>query len=173
MSSLYDNLEKILVQKIEKIIPENIKKDVQIFNVVGTLEPGIITEDEYNQCVLLSDLIKGTFKNIPTSPNDHYFVFSYYDEIYCMRYNDTHGIGYENGVQENLVWYSMETYKFFKWTDNTYAENPDINIKVDGSAVIFYKEGNITPLYSDIALNYDGYWSAQLQTDTYFSAKLV
>lgn len=38
MSSLYDNLEKILSQKIEKIIPENIKKDVQIFDVIGTLE---------------------------------------------------------------------------------------------------------------------------------------
>ena len=38
MSSLYDNLEKILSQKIEKIIPENIKKDVQIFDVIGTYE---------------------------------------------------------------------------------------------------------------------------------------
>ena len=38
MLDLKINLEKILQEKQEKLIPENIKKDVQIFDVVGTLE---------------------------------------------------------------------------------------------------------------------------------------
>ena len=39
-SSLEDKLNLILEEKTTKIIPENIKKDVQIFDVVGTLESG-------------------------------------------------------------------------------------------------------------------------------------
>lgn len=40
MLDLKTNLQEILQEKQEKIIPENIKKDVQIFDVVGTLEGG-------------------------------------------------------------------------------------------------------------------------------------
>ena len=40
MSDLQANLEQILQEKTEKIIPENIKKGVQIFDIVGTLEQG-------------------------------------------------------------------------------------------------------------------------------------
>ena len=36
---LEQNLNLILNEKETKILPENIKKDVQIFNIVGTLEP--------------------------------------------------------------------------------------------------------------------------------------
>ena len=43
MSELKTNLQEILQEKHEKIIPENIKKDVQIFDVVGTLEGGTTT----------------------------------------------------------------------------------------------------------------------------------
>ena len=38
MSDLKTNLQKILQEKQDKIIPENIKKDVQIFDVTGTYE---------------------------------------------------------------------------------------------------------------------------------------
>lgn len=38
MSKLKTNLNEILQEKQNKIIPENIKKDVQIFDVVGTYE---------------------------------------------------------------------------------------------------------------------------------------
>lgn len=37
-NQLQTNLETILNEKTTKILPENIKKDVQIFDVVGTLE---------------------------------------------------------------------------------------------------------------------------------------
>lgn len=38
MSELKTNLEQILQEKETKIIPENIKKDIQIFDIIGTLE---------------------------------------------------------------------------------------------------------------------------------------
>lgn len=38
MSDLKTNLQEILQEKQDKIIPENIKKDVQIFDVIGTYE---------------------------------------------------------------------------------------------------------------------------------------
>ena len=45
-NQLQTNLETILNEKTTKIIPENIKKDVQIFNIIGTLEnSGIDTSD--------------------------------------------------------------------------------------------------------------------------------
>lgn len=40
MSDLKTNLQEILQEKQDKIIPENIKKDVQIFDVTGTYEGG-------------------------------------------------------------------------------------------------------------------------------------
>lgn len=45
MSDLEDKLTQILQEKEEKIIPTNIKKDVQIFDVTGTLEEGVDTSD--------------------------------------------------------------------------------------------------------------------------------
>ena len=48
MSELKTNLDQILLEKQTKIIPENIKKDVEIFGVTGTLtagEGGIDTSD--------------------------------------------------------------------------------------------------------------------------------
>lgn len=38
MSDLKTNLEQILQEKETKIIPENIKKDIQIFDITGTYE---------------------------------------------------------------------------------------------------------------------------------------
>lgn len=49
MSELKDNLTQILQEKQEKIIPENIKKDVQIFNITGTYEG----EDSVNNYINL------------------------------------------------------------------------------------------------------------------------
>lgn len=45
MSELADNLQEILNEKQLKIIPENIKKDITVFGVTGTLEEGIDTSD--------------------------------------------------------------------------------------------------------------------------------
>ena len=45
MSDLKTNLDQILLEKQAKIVPENIKKDVEIFGIIGTLEGGIDTSD--------------------------------------------------------------------------------------------------------------------------------
>lgn len=45
MSTLKERSQAILDEKIAKILPENIKKDVQIFDITGTLETGIDTSD--------------------------------------------------------------------------------------------------------------------------------
>lgn len=45
MSTLKERSQAILDEKKAKILPENIKKDVQIFDIVGTMEEGIDTSD--------------------------------------------------------------------------------------------------------------------------------
>ena len=55
-SQLQVNLENILNEKTTKILPENIKKDIQIFDVVGTLEAGIDTSDA---TAVVSDIANG------------------------------------------------------------------------------------------------------------------
>lgn len=45
MNILENNLTQILNEKTTKIIPENIKKGVTIFNIEGTLESGVDTSD--------------------------------------------------------------------------------------------------------------------------------
>ena len=59
MSDLKINLQEILQEKQEKIIPENIKKDVQIFDVVGTMDAGAMTNADYQTCLQLVDDIMG------------------------------------------------------------------------------------------------------------------
>lgn len=55
MSELKTNLEAILQEKQDKIIPENIKKDIQIFDVTGTYE-GLDTSDAN---AIADDIIAG------------------------------------------------------------------------------------------------------------------
>ena len=55
MSDLKTNLQEILQEKQDKIIPENIKKDVQIFDVIGTMESGTDTSDA---TATASDILK-------------------------------------------------------------------------------------------------------------------
>lgn len=56
MSQLNDNLTEILRQKNEKLIPENIKKDVTVLGVTGTLDGGIDTSDATAE---ESDIVQG------------------------------------------------------------------------------------------------------------------
>lgn len=45
MSQLKINLQEILAEKQQKIIAENIRRNVSVFGVVGTLDEGIDTSD--------------------------------------------------------------------------------------------------------------------------------
>lgn len=61
-STLKIKLNTIYQEKQNKILPENIKKDVQIFDIIGTYEPnyeeaGTISPEEYTQAqTQISDL---------------------------------------------------------------------------------------------------------------------
>lgn len=57
MSTLKQKAQDILDEKEEKIVPENIKKDIQIFDVIGSLEEGIDTSDA---TATENDLVQGT-----------------------------------------------------------------------------------------------------------------
>lgn len=58
-NQLQTNLDAILQEKQEKIIPENIKKDVQIFDIVGMLDNGVMSNADYQTCLSLADDIMG------------------------------------------------------------------------------------------------------------------
>ena len=63
MSDLKTNLEQILQEKQSKIKPENIKKDIQIFDITGTLEEGILTSDQLYQAEELTRQISNQNTN--------------------------------------------------------------------------------------------------------------
>lgn len=71
MSDLKINLQEILQEKQDKIIPENIKKDVQIFDVVGSLEAAnydnTLTPEEYIDCDNTLDVILNGYDSLPLS----------------------------------------------------------------------------------------------------------
>ena len=71
MSDLKTNLQEILQEKQDKIIPENIKKDVQIFDVVGSLEAAnydnTLTPEEYIDCDNTLDVILNGYDSLPLS----------------------------------------------------------------------------------------------------------
>lgn len=62
MSRLIDNLNFILNEKTDKIIPDNIMKDVTILGVTGTLEldyDDTLTPEEYQEALTQAERIIG------------------------------------------------------------------------------------------------------------------
>lgn len=59
MSELKTNLEQILQEKETKIIPENIKKDIQIFDVIGTYESGGGIDTSSDNPITADDVAQG------------------------------------------------------------------------------------------------------------------
>lgn len=57
MTELKENLQFILEEKNSKIIPENIRSGITIFNVAGTLEEKTLSKEEYNRCKDLTNNI--------------------------------------------------------------------------------------------------------------------
>lgn len=105
MSELKTNLQEILQEKQEKIIPENIKKDVQIFDVVGTLEGGTTTSgvklfeteeemqaDSTAQEGDLAVVYREEIQNMTADTQTQYITFpetvtlpeAFAGEVYCM-----------------------------------------------------------------------------------------
>ena len=59
MTQLEQNLIQIKNEKDTKILPENIKEGVQIFDVIGTYRGGSISEQEYPEDLDLANDILG------------------------------------------------------------------------------------------------------------------
>lgn len=59
MTELEQNLRLIKNEKDTKILPENIKEGVQIFDVIGTYRGGSISEQEYQEDLDLANDILG------------------------------------------------------------------------------------------------------------------
>ena len=60
LKSLKDKLYTINQEISTKLIPENIKEDVTILNVTGTLSPsGPMTQEEYDEALQTTEQILG------------------------------------------------------------------------------------------------------------------
>ena len=148
----------------------------------GTIEAAKQTNDDYNDCSELAQqvLYGAIITNIPIGIG-HYWIFEYNDNIYCVKHTkDVPSIGYENGVQENLIWYTMGgvTFTLYKFVNGAYTTNyepsdTDLIIRNSSSSKILNDGANIKSLYSDIDLLYDGYWAQQLGTNYYFKANPI
>jgi hypothetical protein len=56
MTELEQNLQQIMQEKTDKIIPENIKEGVQIYDVIGTLRT-ISAEEQAEMLELIVDIL--------------------------------------------------------------------------------------------------------------------
>lgn len=150
----------------------------------GKIAAAPISQEEYDICEQKSNWVLsgfGDITNIPAHSGKHYWVFRYKNNIYCIIHDKNDPtIGYESGVKENLVWYTMflRTFTCYKFVNNSYTStyensNTDINIRWSGNAAVLDNGVEIVSLYSDINLNYDGYWAQQLGTNTYFEANPI
>lgn len=75
MATIKDKVENILDEKNNKIIPENIKKDVTIFDVTGSYESSGSNLNEYFN-LTLTDNNKSILKKIPELDTSNLYNFS-------------------------------------------------------------------------------------------------
>ena len=112
MSDLKTNLEEILQEKETKIIPANIKKDVQIFDVVGTYE-GEGASDLNNLDLLVPDMIWMNSISINDSP-DIGLVENIFNELSTTEsgnYSKTMQLvstGFSETLSQSLILFSIE-----------------------------------------------------------------
>lgn len=112
MSDLKTNLEEILQEKQEKIIPDNIKKDVQIFDVVGTYE-GEGASDLNNLDLLIPDMIWMNSISINDSP-DIGLVENIFNELSTTESGDYSktmqlvSTGFSETLSQSLILFSIE-----------------------------------------------------------------
>ena len=130
MSLLKDGLQSILQEKQNKIISENIKKDVQIFDIVGTYE-GLDTSDATATAddivVNKTAYVNGqkVIGNLPLFPNTRTFTVD--------------NAGVTNNADDNQLTFS---------TINTLKQTLDSNLNMNFSA-------NYTDIATAIGLTAD------------------
>lgn len=68
MGTLKENLTEIKRQKDTYLLPENLKQDVTVLGITGTLEAGVMTDDEYTTALTTVDKILGL--DLPTDMSE-------------------------------------------------------------------------------------------------------
>ena len=56
---LQEKLDQVLDQKNKYILPENIKKDITILGVTGTIDSSPLSNEEYDQAIIITNNILG------------------------------------------------------------------------------------------------------------------
>ncbi len=129
MSDLKTNLQEILQEKQDKIIPENIKKDVQILGVTGTMEGGVDTSDanatandivKDKTAYVNGEKITGTF-----APEDELQIPSIVDRQENITFGDD---GFGN---QSVIFTGAST----RWYTPKYINNVIPIVSVDQSMV--------------------------------------
>ena len=132
MSELKTNLEAILQEKQDKIIPANIKKDVQIFDVIGTYEGSggtdykvklFETEEEMQADINaqegdLAVIYRSEIQNMTIDTQTQYITFpetvvlpeAFTSDVYCMlRAIDT-SVMFNGNVQLSATSFMFDSY---------------------------------------------------------------
>ena len=117
MSTLKEKAEEILTEKNEKILPENIKKGVQIFDITGTLDNKPVVPSFMN-FYLSSDLIN--YRILDALNPDNPVPSEYYIPIINTCIN---GLDYSQATSFESMFYMFKTDDY-----------SNINIELDTSS---------------------------------------
>lgn len=182
MSDLKINLQEILQEKQEKIIPENIKKDVSILGITGTLESGdgiktYTSETEMNNDI--ANISEGEVVKVITIPavstitvnNNTFTLGAYFNNKKFVAYETTHGqypYGCIVGTGEFTIFPTETSGKFnakcidtTKYVTCNISASGNLYTTADGSGIYSLYENNTDVYYfnnSNIAYaNFDVY----------------
>ena len=126
MSDLKTNLELILNEKQTKIIPENIKSGITIFDIEGELETGVDTSDA---TALAEDIAGGKTAYVNG------------EKIEGTVINYEAGDIYEESWNQELIIEEYDTHSTIKFmgfpTDDNYILRPDCNLALTTRLDIF------------------------------------
>lgn len=188
MSKLKDNLTQILQEKETKIIPANIKKGIQIFDVVGTLESeGSSTGDvklfETEEEMLADPTIKehdlavvydNELRNLQNGETASYYV--YFPETVTLdnavtESLDITGARY-NGSIDNTSMYIYDSWGSGSWsyssTDGKTYTTYDEGLKSLVDFNISCSRSDIVPAFvKTVSMNFTGLFEATTHTSNY------
>ena len=156
MSDLKINLQEILQEKQEKIIPENIKKDVQIFDITGTYEGSgssgegvklFETEEEMQadstaQEGDLAVVYREEIQNMTADTQTQYITFpetvvlpeAFTGNVYCML----------QAVDESVMFDGQASLNANRFNFNGYTKTGMIRVMYESSDGITYTRQEFT-----------------------------
>ena len=134
MSDLKTNLELILNEKQTKIIPENIKSGITIFDIEGELETGVDTSDA---TALAEDIVYGKTAYVDG------------EKIEGIVFEITDGENHQEAWNQELSIESRDTFSIMKLkglpTDDNYLLRPGSTVELNTRLDIFTDIIELTP----------------------------